>query len=145
MKLSALISSILASCATAYIGQLCSSGGVSSLFISPSSVFTHFSTRSRQPSGMKMKSRLTHKRQSTGTCEKNSWCDSRQGVHDIHNLCPNDPDDVMCCFYPLCDNNQGSCDITSNGQMCHGTGGHWVTYVVPPKFLLSREILMHQS
>ncbi|KAE9376142.1 hypothetical protein N431DRAFT_543443 [Stipitochalara longipes BDJ] len=66
----------------------------------------------------------------TGTCEQNSWCDKRQGRHNIKNLCPYDPDDVMCCFAPLCDNNIGSCDITTD-SVCHHTGGHYVAGFCP--------------
>ncbi|PMD31741.1 hypothetical protein L207DRAFT_519090 [Hyaloscypha variabilis F] len=61
-----------------------------------------------------------------GTCELNSWCNANSGRHNIANLCPNDPDDVMCCFYPLCDGGTGYCmdaSLPNAGFDCHHDGG----------------------
>ncbi|KAE9367192.1 hypothetical protein N431DRAFT_495493 [Stipitochalara longipes BDJ] len=66
-----------------------------------------------------------------GTCEKNSWCNANEGTHDIFNLCPDDPPDVMCCFGPICHNNMGYCDITSNGEECEDSGGSFVAGFCP--------------
>ncbi|KAF6808758.1 glycoside hydrolase family 24 protein [Colletotrichum sojae] len=36
-----------------------------------------------------------------GTCQKTSKCNSLDGIIRS-NLCPDDPADVKCCFYPEC-------------------------------------------
>ncbi|GKT52289.1 uncharacterized protein ColSpa_12470 [Colletotrichum spaethianum] len=52
-----------------------------------------------------------------GTCQKVTKCKSLNGYTKT-NLCPNDPDDVKCCFYPDCNSN-GFCQRDSIS--CSGT------------------------
>ncbi|KAL0940318.1 glycoside hydrolase family 24 protein [Colletotrichum truncatum] len=39
-----------------------------------------------------------------GTCQLTSKCNKLDGTI-VKNLCPNDPDNVRCCFYPSCNGN----------------------------------------
>ncbi|WDK10605.1 hypothetical protein CGRA01v4_01884 [Colletotrichum graminicola] len=52
-----------------------------------------------------------------GTCQKVNKCKSLNGYTKT-DLCPNDPDDVKCCFYPDCNSN-GFCQRDS--LSCSGT------------------------
>ncbi|KAF4628141.1 hypothetical protein G7Y89_g10006 [Cudoniella acicularis] len=47
----------------------------------------------------------------SGTCELTSWCADHHGSDSIVGLCPKDPNDVRCCFYPDCVGHSGKCDI----------------------------------
>ncbi|KAK2058196.1 hypothetical protein LY76DRAFT_514754, partial [Colletotrichum caudatum] len=64
-----------------------------------------------------------------GTCQKVSKCDSLNGYTKT-NLCPNDPDDAKCCFYPdcnsigFCQRNSLSCSGTYSTGDCPGPAGY---------------------
>ncbi|KAF9874465.1 glycoside hydrolase family 24 protein [Colletotrichum karsti] len=46
-----------------------------------------------------------------GTCQTTSKCNSLDGTY-TSNLCPNDPANVKCCFFPKC-NSTGRCQKDS--------------------------------
>ncbi|KAN0104236.1 hypothetical protein V8E51_009981 [Hyaloscypha variabilis] len=66
-----------------------------------------------------------------GTCELTSWCSDNKGYDKISNLCPNDPDDVKCCFSPLCYHGQGSCEDKATFTQCVKLGGHYLAGYCP--------------
>lgn len=63
-------------------------------------------------------------RQNTGTCETISWCDGRNGNHNVNNACPHDGDNVKCCFFPTCKSGTGFCDVTTS-SVCHHSDGRF--------------------
>ncbi|KAK4043308.1 hypothetical protein C8A01DRAFT_32628 [Parachaetomium inaequale] len=64
----------------------------------------------------------------TGTCQSNSWCDNNDGQRPVRGACPNDPSNVMCCIYPLCNN--GICMSTSD-SFCGQLDGGFVSNRCP--------------
>ena len=66
--------------------------------------------------------------QITGTCQTNSWCDNNSGQRPVRGACPNDPNNVMCCIYPLCNN--GICMSTSD-SFCGQLNGGFIRFVPP--------------
>ncbi|OHE99972.1 hypothetical protein CORC01_04619 [Colletotrichum orchidophilum] len=56
-----------------------------------------------------------------GTCQKTSKCSSLNGYTKT-GLCPNDPADVKCCFYPDCNSN-GFCQ--KDTLSCSGSYSTW--------------------
>ncbi|KAH7416683.1 hypothetical protein BKA64DRAFT_739297 [Cadophora sp. MPI-SDFR-AT-0126] len=64
-----------------------------------------------------------------GTCQKESWCRASAQIGIVSTGdCPNDPNDVKCCYIPDCKSHSGTCHTVS---WCNSQGRSHVAGYCP--------------
>ncbi|PVH73628.1 hypothetical protein DL98DRAFT_430986, partial [Cadophora sp. DSE1049] len=60
-----------------------------------------------------------------GTCQKESWCRASAQIGIVSTGdCPNDPNDVKCCYIPDCKSHSGTCHTVSCEAYTSGFRGY---------------------